>query len=215
MRYAFYKFRKSVEHVPVDLDILVDPRRVPGAVSRLVGKGFEITYKPYMPRGFTAIDVNLRTVTVLDGSRIRRFKTRFVEALSKRTRAEEKRHPKRWKYDERVLNRVSGSRKFDKKLSLWTYKRIQTYIHYEALIGELQVFYVDPRNTSKTPPVGEELKLLDYKLAILPNGYTLSKHHVASWNIALRGLKALTGDVGSNGLVDSLNAPTRCKPKKE
>ncbi|MEM0035402.1 MAG: RNA-guided endonuclease TnpB family protein [Desulfurococcus sp.] len=69
---------------------------------------FEVRYKPYTPRGLTAVDVNLRIVTTFDGSEARRYRTRFVEALSKRARAEEiqKRYPKRWRYNERILNRV-------------------------------------------------------------------------------------------------------------
>ncbi|MEM0027001.1 MAG: hypothetical protein QXT53_04185 [Ignisphaera sp.] len=69
---------------------------------------FEVGYKPYNPRGLTAVDLNLRTVAVFDGSETRRCKTRFVEALSKRARAEEiqKKYSKRWRYNERILNRI-------------------------------------------------------------------------------------------------------------
>ena len=114
----------------------------------------------------------------------------------------------------RLRDRASGSRRFNKKLSLWTYRRIQIYIHYKALIEGLQIVFVNPRNTSKTSPVGGELRFVNHGLAVLPNGYMLSRHHVASWNIALRGLKILAGDVGSRGTVDPRTPPTRCKPKK-
>ncbi|MEM1653227.1 MAG: RNA-guided endonuclease TnpB family protein [Ignisphaera sp.] len=69
---------------------------------------FEVKYNPYAPKGLTAVDVNLKTVTTFDGSETRRYRTRFVEALSKKARAEEiqKRHPKRWRYNDRILNRV-------------------------------------------------------------------------------------------------------------
>jgi len=69
---------------------------------------FEFTYKPYMPRGIVALDVNLRMVTAYDGSDIRRYKTRFVDALSERKRAEElqSKYPKRWRYNEKILSRV-------------------------------------------------------------------------------------------------------------
>ncbi|MEM0027348.1 MAG: hypothetical protein QXT53_06910 [Ignisphaera sp.] len=50
---------------------------------------FEVKYNPYVPKGFTAVDLNLRTITTFDGSEARRYRTRFVEALSKRARAEE------------------------------------------------------------------------------------------------------------------------------
>ena len=71
---------------------------------------FETVYKPYMPRGALALDVNLRHVVVYDGSGIRRYRTRFVGSLSKRARAEEltRKHPRRWRYSRRVLNRVKS-----------------------------------------------------------------------------------------------------------
>ncbi|MCC6017289.1 MAG: transposase, partial [Desulfurococcaceae archaeon] len=45
---------------------------------------FEFMYKPYAPRGIIALDINLRTITAYDGSDVRRYKTGFVDALSKR-----------------------------------------------------------------------------------------------------------------------------------
>ena len=69
---------------------------------------FEVKYKPYIPRGLTAVDLNLRVVTVFNGSEARRYKTRFVEALGKRARAEElqRKYPERWRYNKKILNRV-------------------------------------------------------------------------------------------------------------
>jgi putative transposase len=69
---------------------------------------FEFVYRSYEPRGIIALDINLRAITAYDGSRARRFKTRFVDALSKRRRAEElqKKYPKRWRYNEKILSRV-------------------------------------------------------------------------------------------------------------
>jgi putative transposase len=69
---------------------------------------FEFDYKPYAPRGLMALDVNLRKVATFDGCDTRRHETRFSEALSKRARAEElqKKYPKRWKYNERILKRI-------------------------------------------------------------------------------------------------------------
>lgn len=61
LRYAFYKFRKPFEHVSVDLDILIDPRHVSEAVSRLAGKGFKvIVSEPYtvtLRRGSFIVDL--------------------------------------------------------------------------------------------------------------------------------------------------------------
>jgi len=69
---------------------------------------FESDYKPYIPRGIIALDVNLRAITTYNGSEVRRFKTRFADALTKRKRAEELqgKYPKRWRRNEKILNRI-------------------------------------------------------------------------------------------------------------
>ena len=69
---------------------------------------FEFRYEPYTPKGLMTLDINLRMVTAYDGSEVRRYRTRFVEALSKRKRAEElqKKYPKRWRFNEKILSRV-------------------------------------------------------------------------------------------------------------
>jgi len=74
----------------------------------LVSVVFEFDYKPYAPRGLMALDVNLRKAATFDGSDVKRYETEFLEALNKRARAEElqKKHPKRWRYSERILRRV-------------------------------------------------------------------------------------------------------------
>ena len=74
---------------------------------------FEVKYKPYAPRRFMAIDVNLKNVTLFNGSEVRRYKTRFVEALSKRARAEElqRKYSRMWRYNEGILNRVKALHK--------------------------------------------------------------------------------------------------------
>jgi len=69
---------------------------------------FKVRYTPYIPKGVTALDLNLKHVVSYDCPNIRRYKTRFVDALSKKARAEEirKKYPKRWKYNKKILNRV-------------------------------------------------------------------------------------------------------------
>ncbi|MCD6301847.1 MAG: IS200/IS605 family accessory protein TnpB-related protein, partial [Staphylothermus sp.] len=63
----------------------------------------------------------------------------------------------------KLRNRANGSRRFNKKLSLWAYRRIQSYIHYKAILEELPIAYVDPRNTSKISPLGGKLKFINYR----------------------------------------------------
>ena len=107
----------------------------------------------------------------------------------------------------KLKNRVNGLKRSNKKLSLWTYRRIQSYIHYKALVEGLPVAYVSPRNTSKTSPIRGKLEFINYRWVKLPNGYVVTRDIVASWNLALRGLKSLTRDVGLHGFVEALKAP--------
>jgi len=107
----------------------------------------------------------------------------------------------------KLKNRVNGSKRFNKRLSLWTYRRIQSYIHYKALLEGLPVAYIDPRNTSKTSPIGGELEFINYRWVKLPNGVITTRDIIASWNLALRGLKLLTRDVGHHGSIDAPKAP--------
>jgi len=69
---------------------------------------FEVRYTPYIPRGVIALDANLRRIVSYDGSEVRRYRTRFVDALGKRARAEEiqRKYSERWRYNEKILNRV-------------------------------------------------------------------------------------------------------------
>jgi len=69
---------------------------------------FETRYKPYTPRGVVALDVNLRHIMSYDGSKVRRYRTRLIDALGKRGRAEEiqRKHPKMWRCNKKILNRI-------------------------------------------------------------------------------------------------------------
>ncbi len=89
------------------------------------------------------------------------------------------------------------------------YRRIQSYIHYKALIEGLPIAYVDPRNTSRISPIGGELEFINYRWVKLPNGVITLRDITASWNRALRGLKLLTRDVGHRGSMDVPKASDR------
>ncbi len=115
---------------------------------------------------------------------------------------------------DKLKSRVNGSREYNKKLSLWTYRRIQGYIYYKALIEGLPVVYVSPKGTSKTSPLGGKLAFINYRWIKLPNGIVVTRDIIASWNIALKGLNSLTRDVGLRGSMEARKPPTRCKPKK-
>jgi len=76
------------------------------------------------------------------------------------------------------------------ELQLWCYRRVQEFTRYKALVKGLKTIPVNPRNTSRRSPNGKTLKFLDYKTVEL-GGIVTSRDVVASWNIALRGLKKL------------------------
>ncbi len=69
---------------------------------------FEFEYKPYKPERIMAVDINLKQIVLFDGKRIRRINTRFIEALSLKAHAEniQRKYPKRWRYNPRILNRI-------------------------------------------------------------------------------------------------------------
>ncbi len=113
-----------------------------------------------------------------------------------------------------LKTKANGSRRFNKKLSLWAYHRIQSYIHYKALTEGIQVMYVNPKGTSKTSPLGDELVFINYKWVKLPNGHIVTRDIIASWNLALRGLNLLTRDVGSRGSMETLKAPDQMQPQE-
>ena len=75
---------------------------------------------------------------------------------------------------------------------LWSYHRIQEYIKYKALLSEIPVIHVSPKGTSKTSPIGGNLTFRNYRWAKLPSGVITSRDVVASWNLALRGLKRMS-----------------------
>jgi putative transposase len=86
---------------------------------------FEFTYKPYAPKGIIALDINLRMVTAYDGSEVRRYRARFVDALSKRKRAEElqKKYAKRWRFNEKILSRVKALHRKARNIVIdWSWK---------------------------------------------------------------------------------------------
>jgi putative transposase len=90
------------------------------------------------------------------------------------------------------LKESTNGSKLSWETQLWCYRRIQSYAEYKALLEGLRVVYVDPRGTSKTPPNGKPLRFVSYRFVELGDVVT-SRDVVASWNIALRGLKRMRG----------------------
>jgi len=112
---------------------------------------FEVEYKPYIPLGVIGLDVSLKKLVCYDGRKVRRVDTPFVKALSLRAKAEgiQKKYPRRWRYNNRVLNRLKslhkkaknivadGSRKFAKRLVLFALEKRHA-ITLEELIGLIE-----------------------------------------------------------------------------
>jgi putative transposase len=76
------------------------------------------------------------------------------------------------------------------EVQLWCYRRVQEFAKYKALVKGLKTIPVSPKNTSRKSPNSRPLKFIDYKVVEL-GGVVTSRDAIASWNIALRGLKKL------------------------
>ncbi|MEM3974810.1 MAG: RNA-guided endonuclease TnpB family protein [Ignisphaera sp.] len=103
---------------------------------------------------------------------------------------------------EKLRDRVNRSSNFNKKLSLWFYRRIQFTIVYEALERRLAVRYVDPSKTSSTcPRCGSRLKDSGGRvLKCTRCGFTGDRDVIACINLFYRYSRC-------GGLGVPLNAP--------
>jgi putative transposase len=94
----------------------------------------------------------------------------------------------------------NSSYKLSWEKSLWCYKRIQMFTEYKAMVYGIKTIYVNPFKTSRKSPNGKKLRFINYRFAEL-GGVVTSRDVVASWNIALRGLKKLKRMRGSRVLL--------------
>ena len=92
---------------------------------------------------------------------------------------------------EKLKNKKNDSR-FSWESHLWCYRRVQTYVEYKALVEGVRVVYVDPKGTSKELPNGKPLVFVNYRFVKLGDAVT-PRDVVASWNLALRGLRQMRG----------------------
>ncbi len=114
----------------------------------------------------------------------------------------------------KLKSRANGSKGFNKKLTLWAYHRIQTFIHYKALVEGILVAYVNPKGTSRISPIGGKLTFINYRWVELPSGYIVTRDIVASRNLALRGLNLFTRDAGLSGSVAAPKAPDQMQTRE-
>jgi len=94
------------------------------------------------------------------------------------------------------LEKIRGNNNGGKRLSwmkpLWCYRGIQEYTEYKALLEGIKTIYVNPAKTSKKTPNGKKLKFINYRFLQLGESIT-TRDVVASWNLALKGLKQMRG----------------------
>jgi len=74
------------------------------------------------------------------------------------------------------------------------------FTEYKAAFHGIKTLYVNPFKTSRKSPNGKKLSFINYRYVMLGNVIT-SRDVVASWNMALRGLKKLKRVRGSRVLL--------------
>jgi putative transposase len=84
--------------------------------------------------------------------------------------------------------------------SLWCYRRVQMFTEYKAMVYGIKTVYVNPFKTSRKSPNGKKLRFINYRFVEL-GGVVTSRDVIASWNIALRGLKKLKRMRGSRVML--------------
>jgi len=91
---------------------------------------------------------------------------------------------------EKLKENSNNNHKLSWEKSLWCYKRIQMFVEYKATFHGIKTVYVNPAKTSRKSPNSKKLKFINYRYVEL-GGVVTSRDVIASWNIALRGLKKL------------------------
>jgi putative transposase len=92
----------------------------------------------------------------------------------------------------KIRENSNGGKKLSWEKPLWCYRRIQEYTEYKALIDGIKTIHVNPAKTSKKAPNGKKIRFINYRFVQLGEVVT-TRDVVASWNIALRGLKQMKG----------------------
>jgi len=99
---------------------------------------FKAWYKPYKPKGFIALDINLRHIVAFDGSSVWRYETRFNEALALKARAEElqRRYPRMWRFNRRIYTRFRSLHRRAKSIIVdWSWKLAKEIVSKARKLG--------------------------------------------------------------------------------
>jgi IS605 OrfB family transposase len=94
-----------------------------------------------------------------------------------------------------ITGRVKVNRKTRKMLKGWSFSQLDKFIEYKAKMAGIKVFYVDPRETSKTCPKCRYSSRSNRRTQALFRcqkcGYESNADRVGAMNIALRGTELL------------------------
>ncbi|EAX47470.1 transposase, IS605 OrfB family [Thermosinus carboxydivorans Nor1] len=94
-----------------------------------------------------------------------------------------------------IRERVRGSKKFNRMLSGWNFKELASFIEYKAALAGVLVFYVDPKETSKTCQKCGNVSRCNRKtqgwFKCIKCGYQSDADRVGALNIAAKALNAL------------------------
>ena len=95
---------------------------------------FRWSYEPYKSRRILSLDINLRKIVIYDSRSVRRVDTRFVEAFSLKVHAEriQKKYPKMWRYNERILGRVRNLHRRSRNIVVDWCRKFAKYIVLKA-----------------------------------------------------------------------------------
>jgi len=93
---------------------------------------------------------------------------------------------------EKIRESGNGGGKISWERPMWCYRRIQEYAEYKALMEGIRTIYVDPAGTSRRSPNGKTLRFVNYRFVEL-GGTITTRDVVASWNLALKGLRRMRG----------------------
>jgi putative transposase len=93
---------------------------------------------------------------------------------------------------EKIKRNNNGGKRLSWMKPMWCYRRIQEYTEYKALIDGIKTIHVNPAKTSKKSPNNRKIKFINYRFVELGEVVT-TRDVVASWNLALKGLKRMKG----------------------
>ena len=127
-------------------------------------------YRPYKPKRILSLDINLRKVVIYNGRSFRGINTRFIEALSLKIHAErlQKKHPRMWRYSERILARIRGLHRRSRNIVVDWCRKFAKYIVLKAsrtrstvVLEDLEKLWVNA--SRKSSSLADKLSRLAYR----------------------------------------------------